>query len=61
MHMHIDSDCGRLGPFWWINADTRPRWYRIPGIGDFQFIQEGSFGWGKEARIVVTPIEPFDP
>jgi hypothetical protein len=61
MHFHIDSDCGRIGPFWWVNADTRPRTYNIPGIGNFLFIQEGSSGWNKQAQIILTPLEPFDP
>lgn len=23
--IEITSDSGRIGPFWWVNADTRPR------------------------------------
>lgn len=59
--MYVDSDCGRIGPFWWVNADTSPRNYSIPGVGVFLFVQEGSFGWGPQARIILTPVEPFNP
>lgn len=22
----ISSDCGRIGAFWWVNADTEPKY-----------------------------------
>ncbi|MEB3319339.1 MAG: hypothetical protein VKI63_00170 [Cyanobium sp.] len=22
----IDSNCGRIGNFWWVNADTEPKY-----------------------------------
>ena len=61
MTIHVDSDQGRIGSFWWFNADTRLRLYSIPGIGNFQFTQQGSCGWGTQPHIVLTPVEPFDP
>lgn len=61
MQIRIDPECGRIGPFWWINADTSPRLYNIPGIGDFLFVRRGSFGWGQPAQLVFEPCEPFNP
>jgi len=41
----IHPDFGRIGRFWWVNADTRP--WTIKELNT-KFFHWGSCGWGDE-------------
>lgn len=42
--MKINSDCGRIGRFWYMNSDTSLK--RIPETNT-DFVIWGSSGWGN--------------
>lgn len=56
--INIDSQQGRIGELWWINADpATPIHARdvFPGLG-FQLIRWGTFGYGRDIRVALEPI-----
>lgn len=56
MRIHINSVGGRIGAFWWVNADMQPFM-----LGPLPFIRLGTCGWGKNANVLFEPLEPvFD-
>jgi len=63
--INIDSEQGRIGELWWVNSDPRPIEKSIPaviGILDLgmmvraRFIRWGTWGLGRNIRIVMEPI-----
>lgn len=64
--INIDSEQGRIGELWWINSDPQPIKKSIPaviGILDLgmmvraRFIRWGTWGLGRNIRIVMEPID----
>lgn len=67
----INSDGGRIGSFWWLNADTTPVDFRVLVFGfSMKFVRYGTCGFGSEAFVryghlpdlnhVPTPIHQPD-
>lgn len=66
IHVAIDSDAGRIGPFWWFNSDTTPMTVDMPLMVeniDFGMLQRrrvvrwGTFGIGRHAKLTLEPID----
>ena len=64
-NFHIDSEGGRIGPFWWMNSNCQPITKFIPAvIGDLdlgmavkaKLIQWGTCGFGRNVRVVMQPL-----
>lgn len=53
MRIHVNSEGGRLGSFWWVNSDTRPF-----SVGILQFLRWGTSGWGHDIRVLFEPLIP---
>lgn len=60
MKIEIDSHSGRIGPFWWINSDTRPHRFDfgfiegVDGNPGHVFICWGTCGFGSDNSMFVT-------
>lgn len=57
--INIDSDQGRIGELWWINADpATPIHARdvFPGLR-CQLIRWGTCGIGRNIRVALEPID----
>jgi hypothetical protein len=53
----MDSSGGRIGPFWWINSDTRPMPYFGPEVA-IRFVIWGSCGFNpNQMRVHLKPID----
>jgi hypothetical protein len=53
----MDSSGGRIGPFWWINADTRPIAYFGPDL-PIRFVMWGTCGFDvSRAEVHLHPID----
>lgn len=60
MNFYIDSEQGRIGPYWWINSDTNA-FHLILRSSDGaaasgRFVRWGSAGYGNEPHIVLSPV-----
>jgi hypothetical protein len=57
----IDSDQGRIGPFWWINSDTSilealdPLGIGIPRV--LRYVRWGTVGIGRDIRLALEVQE----
>lgn len=62
----VTSDHGRLGPFWWVNADQQPRPEYVPVmLGPIEtnlevksnVIRWGTCGYGKKIKVALETID----
>lgn len=57
--LRISSTGGRIGPFWWFNADTTPQ-QRFIGTGRGVYtVRYGSCGIGRHVRMAFEVVEPW--
>ena len=61
----ISSDTGRIGPFYWFNSDTTPKFYTVPwtiGIVDtgmmytVKAVRWGTAGIGRNVRMNLEDV-----
>jgi hypothetical protein len=58
---YIDSDQGRIGPFWWINSDTSilealdPLGIGIPRVQ--RYVRWGTVGVGRNIQLMLQVQE----
>jgi hypothetical protein len=56
--MDITSDYGQLGPFWWINSNTKVCTFKPgsaphPALYGIPLAQWGTCGWGEGRSLVL--------
>ena len=49
--LHIDSERGNIGNFWWINSQRMPTW--IQQFPNSSNIRWGEFGFGSKPQKIV--------
>lgn len=58
MTLIIDSDCGRIGEWWWVNSEPSEKLYGgniVPGLRR-NLVRWGTCGYGRNFKVSLEPI-----